>query len=299
MVKCQRGEEKINLKNLYKIFRYTKTHGLVSMQFLGVVGTFFGAGIKESKNAITELYKNLSYATLSGANNFNFDAITDLVGRLSFSIKKAKKAEEIIDTTTFVEVPDPCEQEIVDDLLKDLENKKTNHRYVEPQVNDAQTIETETQTTNSEFSSLRQEFVKVNNAATEQKSQTVAFKLIDDILDEYNLFDNVDTEDIWREDDIFDNDDTQAIKNISKEIIDVAESTKTITVTDDNDEFNPIEIIANEDNIDIPSDDGIAIGAIKKVKIITANSNQLRLASNRIEKQYLRQKSKGILKNGK
>ena len=146
---------------------------------------------------------------------------------------------------------------------------------------------------------MRQEFVKVNNAATEQKSQTVAIKLIDDILDEYNLFDNVDTEDIWREDDIFDNDDTQAIKNISKEIIDVAESIKTITVTDDNDEFNPVEIIANQDNIDIPSDDSIAIDAIKKVKIITANSNQLRLASNRIEKKYLRQKSKGILKNGK
>ena len=146
---------------------------------------------------------------------------------------------------------------------------------------------------------MRQEFVKVNNAATEQKSQTVAIKLIDDILDEYNLFDNVDTENIWREDDIFDNDDTQAIKNISKEIIDVAESIKTITVTDDNDEFNPIEIIANQDNIDIPSDDSIAIDAIKKVKIITANSNQLRLASNRIEKKYLRQKSKGILKNGK
>ena len=142
---------------------------------------------------------------------------------------------------------------------------------------------------------MKQEFVKVNNAATEQKSQTDAIKLIDDILDEDNPFNNVDSEDIWREDDIFDNDNTQAIKNISKEIIDVAESIETITVTDDNDEFNPIEIIAIEDNIDIPSDDGIAIDATKKVKIITTNSNQLRLASNRMEKKYLRQKSRGIL----
>ena len=93
---------------------------------------------------------------------------------------------------------------------------------------------------------MKQEFVKVNNAATEQKSQTDAIKLIDDILDEDNPFNNVDSEDIWREDDIFDNDNTQAIKNISKEIIDVAESIETITVTDDNDEFNPIEIIAIE-----------------------------------------------------
>ena len=143
---------------------------------------------------------------------------------------------------------------------------------------------------------MKQEFVKVNNAATEQKSQTDAIKLIDDILDEDNPFNNVDSEDIWREDDIFDNDNTQAIKNISKEIIDVAESIETITVTDDNDEFNPIEIIAIEDNIDIPSDDGIATDATKKVKIITTNSNQLRLASNRMEKKYLRQKSRGILK---
>ena len=53
---------------------------------------------------------------------------------------------------------------------------------------------------------MKQEFVKVNNAATEQKSQTDAIKLIDDILDEDNPFNNVDSEDIWREDDIFDND---------------------------------------------------------------------------------------------
>ena len=53
-----------------------------------------------------------------------------------------KKAKEIIDSTTFVELPDPFEQEIVDDLWKALEHKKTKHPYVEPQVKDAQTIET-------------------------------------------------------------------------------------------------------------------------------------------------------------
>ena len=82
------GEEKINLKNLYEIFRYTKSDDLVSIQFLGVLSLFFGAGTRESKNAITELYKNLSYATLSGADNFNFNAISDLISSLSFSIKK-------------------------------------------------------------------------------------------------------------------------------------------------------------------------------------------------------------------
>ena len=67
-------------------------------------------------------------------------------------------------------------------------------------------------------------------------------------------------------------------------------------MTDDNDEFNPTETTTIEDDIDIPSDDGISIDAPKKVKIITTNSNQLRLASNRINKKYLRQKSRGILK---
>ena len=81
-------EEKLNLKNLYEMFRYAKSHGLVSIQFLGVLSLFFGAGTRESKNAITELYKNLSDAILSDADNFNYDSISDLINILSFSIKK-------------------------------------------------------------------------------------------------------------------------------------------------------------------------------------------------------------------
>ena len=51
-----------------------------------------------------------------------------------------------------------------------------------------------------------------------------------------------------------------------------------------------------DDGIDIPSDDGVSIYPSKKVKIITTNSNQLRLASNRIKKKYLGQKWREILK---
>ena len=46
-VEVPEGEEKINLKNLYEMFCYTKTHGLVSIQFLGFLGIFLGAGVKE------------------------------------------------------------------------------------------------------------------------------------------------------------------------------------------------------------------------------------------------------------
>ena len=153
---------------------------------------------------------------------------------------------------------------------------------VEPLVKDAKTIETGTQTTNSEFSKLKQEFDKVNKAAIEQNSPTDAINLIDDI---------------WIEDSLFDTYDTEAIKNISKEMIDIVEPMETITVTDDNAKFNPIETITIEDNIDILLDADIAIDALKKVKIITTNSNQLRLASNRIKKKYLCQKLREILKN--
>ena len=63
------GEKKINLKNLYEMFKYTKWHGLVFIQFFAALSLSFVAGTRESKNPITEMYKNLSYATLSGADN--------------------------------------------------------------------------------------------------------------------------------------------------------------------------------------------------------------------------------------
>ena len=140
----------------------------------------------------------------------------------------------------------PFEQEIVDNLFKDFEHKKTKHPYVELQVKDAQTIETETETINSEFPKLKQEFDKVNNAA-EQKSQTDTTNLTDDDYD------------------------TQTIRNILKEVIDVAEPIETITVTGGNDKFNLIETTTIEDNIGMPSDDVIAIDIPEKVKITTTN----------------------------
>ena len=123
-------------------------------------------------------------------------------------VEHAKIAKEIVDSTTFVELPDPFEQEIVDNLFKELEHKKKKFPHVERQVKYAQTIETETQVTNSEFSKLKQEIDKVNNAATEQKSQTNTINLTDDILGEDNPFRNIDTEDIWIEDNLFDDYDT-------------------------------------------------------------------------------------------
>ena len=104
------------------------------------------------------------------------------------------------------------------------------------------------------------------------------------------------TQDIWIEDDLFDNDDTQTIKNVSKEILDVTDPIETIALLDD--DFKLSVTIAIEDDIDIPSGDDIAIDAPQKLKIIT-DPNRLCLASNRIKKKYICQKSKGTLKKQK
>ena len=63
-------------------------------------------------------------------------------------------------------------------------------------------------------------------------------------------------------------------------------------------DFKSVETITIEDGIYIPLGDSIAIDALKKVKIIT-DPNRLHLATNRIKKRYLRQKSKGTLKKRK
>ena len=57
------GEEKINLKQLYNMFKDTNSHGLVSLQFLYTLEIFSGVDKSIPKSAITKLYKNLSYET--------------------------------------------------------------------------------------------------------------------------------------------------------------------------------------------------------------------------------------------
>ena len=88
--------EKINLKILYEMLKDTSSHGLVSIQFLAAIGIFFGLDISTPKNAATELYRNLSYESLSGVGDNEFQAISDLVGDMSFQIKNStlqKKGE--------------------------------------------------------------------------------------------------------------------------------------------------------------------------------------------------------------
>ena len=79
--------EKVNLKILYEMFRDTDSHGLFSLQFLYTLGIFFGVDKSIPKSAITELYKNFSYETMSGAGDLDFQAVSDLISEVGFQIK--------------------------------------------------------------------------------------------------------------------------------------------------------------------------------------------------------------------
>ena len=76
------------MRHLYDLFKNTNSHGVVSLPFLGLIQFYLEENDHTlMKNAILELYQNLSYMTLSGARDFQFDAISDLTARLSVLIK--------------------------------------------------------------------------------------------------------------------------------------------------------------------------------------------------------------------
>ena len=81
--------EKISLKTLYEMLHEidTKSHGLISLQFLSLLSIFFSRDIGFSKDTIAELYKNLSYKTLWGERQIEFDKITDLTVHINFKMK--------------------------------------------------------------------------------------------------------------------------------------------------------------------------------------------------------------------
>ena len=86
---AQPGENKINMKQLYDLFKNTDSHGLVSLPFLGLLFHFFESeqDLMFVKNATTELYNNLSYMTRRVGRTLEFHDVRDFIGQLSFVIK--------------------------------------------------------------------------------------------------------------------------------------------------------------------------------------------------------------------
>ena len=159
------GEDRVNMKSLYDMFRHTYSHGLVSLPFLGAIHNYFDATDQRLiKNALTELYRNLLYITLSGARNFEFENVFDLTARISFliksismqNIKKMEREDQEnaykINTSVFYvpKTEDPLD-DVIDILDDDIEHKKTTHPYVPPQVQTTPTIELETQAIDNQF----------------------------------------------------------------------------------------------------------------------------------------------------
>ena len=81
------GPEKISLKSLYEMFKDTKSQGLVSRQFLSALNLFFARNIQTSKDVITELYKILSFKTLSEEQQTEFENISDLSAHIIFKME--------------------------------------------------------------------------------------------------------------------------------------------------------------------------------------------------------------------
>ena len=208
------------------MFRYTYSHGLVSLPFLGVIHYYFDATNQQLiKNALT-----LSYITLSGARDLEFNNVSDLTARISFLIKKISRqnirnieredrenAYKIDNSISYVpKTEDPLD--VVIDILDDenIELKKITHPYVPLQVQTAPTIELETQAIDDEFANLKEQFDRVGNADAKQKMQKGTEELVDSIIKENNPFQNVEIEDIWIEDDLFDSKDSKPITEVSK-----------------------------------------------------------------------------------
>ena len=64
--------EKISIKTFYEIFKNKKSPRLFSLQILSALNIFFGGDISLSKDAITELYENFPFRTLSGGQQIEF-----------------------------------------------------------------------------------------------------------------------------------------------------------------------------------------------------------------------------------
>ena len=142
------------------MLKQTKSHGLLSFHFLCALNIFSGRNIFLLKNALTELYCNLSFETLSGSRDFNFEVISDLTAGMNFQMKHStllnlkRKSEQdkksSNDTKNYHEffkkpgVDEEFENKIKEDLFEVLEHTKTDNPYVEPMVEDRETIEKET-----------------------------------------------------------------------------------------------------------------------------------------------------------
>ena len=241
------------MKQLYNLSKNTNSHGLVSLPFLGLLFHYFESenDLIYINNATTELYKNLSYMTLSGNRGLELQAVSDFIGQLSFIIKSYTVqnlnqreienellAKKINEESIF----EPKISNPLDDVIEimgesNFEHKKTTFPYVEPTVQLPDEIEEDQKRIDDDFSDLLSKTYSQNDVFAEQNKQKQIEDTIEDIIKE-----PITNNDDWWEEDIFSTTDTQPTIDASKTILN---DTKQTT----NDTLNKINIQALSDSI--------------------------------------------------
>ena len=200
-------DEKVNMRQLYNLYKNTKSHGLVSLPLLGLLQYYLEENDQSLiKNAISELYYNLGYEKLSCTGNFDFDAVSDLTAILSFLLKHAtlgnRKMREIENEALAQKLNsgrtfEPKINNSLDDVIEiidmpDVEHKKIMHPYVEPTVQTANVIDKTQEIIDTDFIDLKTLFDKPGDVAAENKKNKKIETLIDDVTNEKNRFNTFD-----------------------------------------------------------------------------------------------------------
>ena len=177
-------DEKVNMRQLYDLYKNTKSHGIVSLPFFGLLQYYLEENNQSLiKNALSEIYYNLGYSTLSGARNLNFDAVSDLTARLSILLKHAtlgnRKMREIENEVLAQKINggrvfEPKIEDPLDDVVKiidvpDVDHKNTMHPYVEPTVQTADEIDKSQEIIDTDFIDLKILYDKPGDVAAKQK----------------------------------------------------------------------------------------------------------------------------------
>ena len=214
------NSNKVNMRNLYDLFKNTKSHGLFFAPFLGHLLHFFESekDVYLIKNATTEVYKNVSYMNLSGRRNLEFEAVSDFIPRFSVVIKE--NTIQNINNTEDVNISlaeqinagrifDPVVNDSLDGVIEIMdvpepEHKKKIFLYVEPTVYPPYEIEEYEKRTNDDYTDLITKINRVSDVATEQKKQKKIEDFIKSVID-YPLPNN----DFWWEEYIFDQNNKQ------------------------------------------------------------------------------------------
>ena len=213
------------------------------MPFLGLLLYYFHDEHKLGlvRHATSELYRNLSYATLSGERPLEFQAISDFIGELSFSIKSftvkknrqkeiemKKIAKTINDERIFNSViNDPLDDVVEIMNLPYPEHKKTTFPYVEPTVQLPDKIEETQKAIDDDYAGLLNKIYGVNDVALAQKEQEKTRQVIEDVL-EPSPFETQD--DFWWEDEVFPKDDTKETIDTSKMIVGDIKNTHNVDI---------------------------------------------------------------------